>query len=240
MNKFIEKIKNISEKYEKIAMFIDMDGTIIEYTIYPANETDVKLAEKYCEIEPIEIVVDKLKEINELSNIDLYILTLSKNEKITEEKKKWLKRYVSFITEENWIILTKWKKYTPENRNIIKGKTIEEKLNKYNHAILLDDEQTASSENKVTSMDEEEEDMLNFVMRSKSGKQGYVGCVNGSIFGIGDIGTVVALQEAGCKHLVLDDGDFDRLISSQKIDDDKRNEVLKVALENVANTIKNK
>ena len=148
MNKFIEKIKNISEKYEKIAMFIDMDGTIIEYTIYPANETDVKLAEKYCEIEPIEIVVDKLKEINELSNIDLYILTLSKNEKITEEKKKWLKRYVSFIPEKNWIILTKWKKYTPENRNIIKGKTIEEKLNKYNHAILLDDEQKVLKEAK--------------------------------------------------------------------------------------------
>ena len=87
---------------------------------------------------------------------------------------------------------------------------------------------------------EEEEDVLNFVMRSKSGKQGYVGCVNGSIFGIGDIGTVGALQEAGCKHLMLDDGDFQRLLDSQKLDDEKRNEVLKVALENVANTIKNK
>ena len=84
------------------------------------------------------------------------------------------------------------------------------------NVVLLDDEQTASSENKETSTDEEEEDMLNFVMRSKSGKQGYVGCVNGSIFAIGDIGTVGALQEAGCKHLVLDDGDFDRLINSQK------------------------
>ena len=108
------------------------------------------------------------------------------------------------------------------------------------NVVLLDDEQTASSENKETSTDEEEEDMLNFVMRSKSGKQGYVGCVNGSIFGIGDIGTVTALQDAGCKHLVLDDGDFDRLLNSQKLDDAKRNEVLKVALENVANTIKNK
>ena len=95
------------------------------------------------------------------------------------------------------------------------------------NVVLLDDENT-----------EEEENMLNFVMRSKSGKQGYVGCVNGAIFGIGDIGTVTALQDAGCKHLVLDDGDFDRLLNSQKIDDEKRNEVLKVALDNVANTIK--
>lgn len=99
--------------------------------------------------------------------------------------------------------------------------------------VLIDDE---PKEEKT----EEYEDMLNFVMRSKSGKQGYIGCVNGAIFGIGNMGTVTALQDAGCKHLVLDDGDFQRLLDSQKIDDDKRNEVLKVALENVANTIKNK
>ena len=110
------------------------------------------------------------------------------------------------------------------------------------NVVLLDDEQAASSTEKQeeTEKTEEEEDMLNFVMRSKTGKQGYVGCVNGAIFGIGDIGTVKALQEAGCKHLMIDDADFDRLLNSQKIDDEKRNEVLKVALENVANTIKNK
>ena len=109
------------------------------------------------------------------------------------------------------------------------------------NVVLLDDEQTASSEKQEEiEKNEEEEDMLNFVMRSKSGKQGYLGCVNGAIFGIGDIGTVTALQEAGCKHLVLDDGDFDRLINSQKLDDEQRNKVLQAALENVANTIKNK
>lgn len=110
------------------------------------------------------------------------------------------------------------------------------------NVVLLDDEQTAPPTEKQEEIEknEEEEDMLNFVMRSKTGKQGYVGCVNGAIFGIGDIGTVKALQEAGCKHLMIDDADFDRLLNSQKLDDEKRNEVLKVALENVANTIKNK
>ena len=100
------------------------------------------------------------------------------------------------------------------------------------NVVLINDEEPIK--------ENEEEDMLNFVMRSKSGKQGYVGCVNGAIFGIGDIGTVTALQNAGCKHLMIDDGDFDRLLNSQKLDDEKRNEVLKVALDNVANTIKNK
>ena len=110
------------------------------------------------------------------------------------------------------------------------------------NVVLLDDEQAASSTEKQEEIEktEEEEDMLNFVMRSKTGKQGYVGCVNGAVFGIGDIGTVKALQDAGCKHLMIDDADFDRLLNSQKLDDEKLNEVLKVALENVANTIKNK
>ena len=104
------------------------------------------------------------------------------------------------------------------------------------NVVLIEDEEP-KEDNKEN---EEENDVLNFVMRSKSGKQGYVGCVNGAIFGIGDIGTVTALQEAGCKHLMIDDDDFTRLLNSQKIDDEKRNEVLKVALDNVANTIKNK
>ena len=66
---------------------------------------------------------------------------------------------------------------------------------------------------------EEEEEFMNFVVRSKSGKQGYVGIVNGAVFGIADIGTVQQLQDAGAKHLQIDDGDFQRLLDSQGWDD---------------------
>ena len=68
---------------------------------------------------------------------------------------------------------------------------------------------------------EEEEEYMNFVVRSNSGKQGYVGIVNGIVFGIGDIRTVQQLQDAGAKHLHLDDGDFTRLLESQGFDDKK-------------------
>ena len=63
--------------------------------------------------------------------------------------------------------------------------------------------------------------MKNFVVRSKSGKQGYVAVVNGAVFGIGHIDTVVQLQNAGAVHLNLDDGDFNRFLESQKFDDEK-------------------
>ena len=90
------------------------------------------------------------------------------------------------------------------------GRTVDEMLAKLGQA-----QQVETPKPK----EEEEEDIMNFVVRSKSGKQGYVGIVNGVVFGIADIGTVQQLQDAGAKHLLLDDGDFQRFIDSQGWDD---------------------
>lgn len=65
---------------------------------------------------------------------------------------------------------------------------------------------------------EEEEENMNFVVRSTSGNQGYVGIVNGHVFGIGDISTVDELKSNGAKHLMLEDNDFQRFIDSQSRD----------------------
>lgn len=90
-----------------------------------------------------------------------------------------------------------------------KGKTVEEMLANTN------------SKQVVETKKEEEVEQMDYVVRSKSGKQGYIGAVNGAVFGIGDIATVSQLQAAGAKHLTLDDGDFVRFLESQKFDDEK-------------------
>lgn len=64
----------------------------------------------------------------------------------------------------------------------------------------------------------EEEDIMNFVVRSESGKEGWVAVVNGRVFGIGSMGTVDSLEGAGAKRLQLDDGDFKRFLESQSND----------------------
>ena len=77
----------------------------------------------------------------------MYILSLSKTNKITEEKKNWLKKYVPFIKEDNWIILTKEiGDYSSQNRDIIKGENIKKREESY--TILLDDEQKVLREAK--------------------------------------------------------------------------------------------
>lgn len=141
MDIFYNKIKEICSKNEKVAMFIDMDGTIVEYTVYREGELSTSTKGKFLNGEPIEVVINNLKRINEIQNIDLYILTLSKSYIIVDEKKQWLKKHVDFIDEKNWIIINKEAgEYNKENRDYIKSIKMQEKLKDYNCLILLDDD----------------------------------------------------------------------------------------------------
>ena len=130
-------------------MYIDMDGTIAEYHLYNPEEISRKMEEEYLKNEPLKNVIDVLEEISKINNKEMYILSLSKTKKITEKKKIWLKKYVPFIKEENWIILTKEiGEYSNENRNEIKGKNIELRQKDYDKSIMLDDEQVVLREAK--------------------------------------------------------------------------------------------
>ena len=149
MSKFVNEIKEICKKNKKVDMYIDMDGTIAEYHLYNPEEISRKMEEEYLKNEPLKNVIDVLEEISKINNIELYILSLSKTKKITEKKKIWLKKYVPFIKEENWIILTKEiGEYSNENRNEIKGKNIELRQKDYDKSIMLDDEQVVLREAK--------------------------------------------------------------------------------------------
>lgn len=149
MSKFVNEIKEICKKNKKVDMYIDMDGTIAEYHLYNPEEISRKMEEEYLKNEPLKNVIDVLEEISKINNIEMYILSLSKTKKITEKKKIWLKKYVPFIKEENWIILTKEiGEYSNENRNEIKGKNIELRQKDYDNSIMLDDEQVVLREAK--------------------------------------------------------------------------------------------
>ena len=155
MKSFYEKISQTCKKYKKVAMFIDMDGTISEYHVYeeekmPINTKGVAINQK-----PLNNIIEKLKMISNIHNIDLYILTLSKSNLITKEKKEWLKKYISFIKKENWIIIDRENgEYNAETRNYIKTEKIKEKIsNDYEHIILLDDDHNVLKQTLTTLKD---------------------------------------------------------------------------------------
>ena len=139
--KFNEKIKEICNKYNKVALFVDMDGTTVEYKVYPEEFVTYESKDVFAEAEPVKIIIDKLEELNKINNLDIYILSLSKSNIIKEEKLKWLKKHIPFIKEENYIILIRENgDYDSDNRKYVKSKKMKEKLDMYDYVILLDDE----------------------------------------------------------------------------------------------------
>lgn len=49
MNTFYNTIKQICNKNKNVAMFIDMDGTIVEYTVYPEGELTTKTKGRFAD-----------------------------------------------------------------------------------------------------------------------------------------------------------------------------------------------
>ena len=138
---FCEKLENICKRYKKVALFVDMDGTITEYKVYQSGFITNDTKELFLNAEPVNIIIDNLKAVNNIENLDIYILSLSKSKIINEEKKVWLKKYVPFIEEKNYIILVKENgDYNQENRTIVKAQKMKNKLDEYDYVMLLDDE----------------------------------------------------------------------------------------------------
>lgn len=139
--KFYNRVNEICKKHKKVALFVDMDGTIVEYNVYPEGFVTNETKEVFLNANPLDVVIDSLKSISEIENLDIYILSLSRSNIIVEEKKQWLKKIVPFIKEQNYIILNRENgDYNSENREFIKSIKMKEKLSEYDYVMLLDDE----------------------------------------------------------------------------------------------------
>ena len=102
---FYNRIKEICKSNKNVALFVDMDGTIAEYRIFPNNFITVETKGLFLESKPLFSVIEVLEKLSEIENLDIYILSLSRSKIIFEEQKIWLKKYVPLIKEENYIIL---------------------------------------------------------------------------------------------------------------------------------------
>lgn len=141
MEKFTKKIKKICEEHNNVGIFIDMDGTVVEFLVYPDNYLNHSDKGVFIEAEEVTPVVESLKELEDIDNLEMHILSLARTTQIKNEKKIWLKNHMSFIKEENCFILNKEVgEYTSENRDEIKCVYMEKALNKFDYVILLDDD----------------------------------------------------------------------------------------------------
>ena len=63
--KFYNRISEICRNHKKVALFVDMDGTIVEYRVFPENFVTTETKEVFLNAEPLEVVLKNLEKINE-------------------------------------------------------------------------------------------------------------------------------------------------------------------------------
>ena len=135
-----EKIKAICDSKEKVLFFIDMDGTIAEYTFFTKEFKERNRDGLFVNLRPLTSVIKCIEKTKEIPNIELYILSLCKYNSDIIQKVEWLGKHAPFIKRENIFILTRENlEYTPETIADVKAKFINEFLKEDEHAIFLED-----------------------------------------------------------------------------------------------------
>ena len=94
---FIDEIKKYGDK--KIRLFVDMDGVIADYNVGVARDYDKK--------RPLLSSIAKLEEISKLPNVEMYILSITRETIGRKEKNDWLDIYAPFFKKENRIIISR-------------------------------------------------------------------------------------------------------------------------------------
>lgn len=127
--KFYETIDKYNDK--NIDIYVDMDGVISEYDIGNFD---------YDTIRPLQSNIKRIKElINE--RISVKILTVCKNNKIIDEKIKWIEKYMPFFDLNDVIFISKEnEKYSGLSSKELKSEFLKLNVSDDNINIVVDDD----------------------------------------------------------------------------------------------------
>lgn len=94
LKQYLEQFKD-----KKIKLFVDMDGVIADY--------DVGFPKDYDKKRPLYDSIDKLEIISKMSNVELFILSITRYSTGIEQKNWWLDTYAPFFKKENRVIISR-------------------------------------------------------------------------------------------------------------------------------------
>lgn len=136
-----EFAKENSDK--KIAMFVDMDGTIANLEVDVNNNIATNTQDFFLNKRPLKTVIDILNKVSKIPNVEMFILSACAYVNQAQDKTKWLEKHAPFFKEENQLFVIKEiVKYTAETKANIKTENIINTMNKHHFdlAIYLEDE----------------------------------------------------------------------------------------------------
>ena len=92
------EIKEMS-KNNKVKVFFDMDGVLVEYRVIKEHEFDN--IGFYEDLRPLKSCLKFAKKLNKLKNVDVCILSNCRKKQHKQDKIKWLNKFAPFIKNEN-------------------------------------------------------------------------------------------------------------------------------------------
>jgi 5'(3')-deoxyribonucleotidase len=127
-----EYLKQFEDK--KVRIYVDMDGVIADYNVGVPKDYDKK--------RPLLDSINKLKEISELPNVELYILSTSRLNEGIKEKNEWLDEYAPFFKKENRIIISRENNRYYSSKELKCGYMRQLKKDKDLAIVIIDDDPT--------------------------------------------------------------------------------------------------
>lgn len=127
--KFYETIDKYNDK--NIDIYVDMDGVIAEYDIGNFD---------YDTIRPLQSNIKRIRELID-DHINVKILTVCKNNKIIDEKIRWIEKYMPFFDLNDVIFISKEnEKYGGLSSKELKSEFLKLKVDDDNINIVVDDD----------------------------------------------------------------------------------------------------
>ena len=104
---FYNKINSIYQKNQNIEIYLDMDGTIVEFLL--DNDNNFLKDGEYLKKKPISPILDIMKKIKEkYPLIKFKILSCAGTNQMKKEKNEWIDKYIPCICNEDRIIFSKF------------------------------------------------------------------------------------------------------------------------------------
>lgn len=125
--KIINEIKTMA-KYQKIDIYVDMDGVIAEY--------DFGRPLDFLNKRPLLGNIKVLEEISKIPNVEMHILSICKKDSQINDKNVWLDKFAPFFKKENRNVLSK-ETYTDKSSSELKVDFLN---NIESFKILIDDD----------------------------------------------------------------------------------------------------
>jgi len=99
-------------KNKNVDLYVDMDGVIAEYGINKNNPYD------YLNKRPLNQNIKTLEEVSKIEGVNLFILSVCREDNQIEEKNKWLDKNAPFFKKENRRIISRSSKEWNDSKTI--------------------------------------------------------------------------------------------------------------------------